>query len=141
MERLWLGKPAPPKRKKYERRKPTNTHGLPLYVEDKVRRVYNMLRSSAEALSELAEHDEDGFSSTLDERDQAVQNLGPARDELDFLVIGYNFLNFPALDWVVPMLEKCVSDLEDLLNEDDWACKKDAVVVHRIADELQRMLQ
>ena len=113
----------------------TNTRGLPPPVEAQVREIYSALTQSAESLHMLTP------LSSLDERDAAVELLGPALEQLDSLNLNYDIQDFPALDWVRDALRGAAEDLRDLLDEDDWAKAEDAPVVQRIADVLADLLR
>lgn len=112
-----------------------NTRGLPPPVEAQVRELHASLVAASEALQALT------FSSTLDERDDAVEALGPAAEALDSIVLNYQIQDFPALDWVLRALTTCRDELLELLNEDDWAKPEDAVIVQRVANTLEDLLK
>lgn len=112
-----------------------NTRGLPPPVEAQVRELHASLVAASEALQSLT------ISSSLDERDAAVEALGPAAEGLDSILMNYRFQDFPALDWVLDALGRCRDELLELLNEDDWAKPEDAVIVQRVANTLEDLLQ
>jgi len=112
-----------------------NTRGLPPPVEAQVRELHASLVAASEALQALT------LTSTLDERDDAVEALGPAAEALDSIVLNYQIQDFPALDWVLDALRRCRDELLELLNGDDWAKPEDAVIVQRVANTLEDLLQ
>lgn len=112
-----------------------NTRGLPPPVEAELREIHASLVASAEALRELKD------DSSLDERDDAVESLGHAAERIDSILLNYRIQDFPALDWVLDALRRCVDDLLELLNQDDFAKAEDAPIVQRVVDTLEDLLK
>lgn len=118
-----------------DREKPTNSRGLPLKVERRLRTLHAKLTDSAEALRSLTP------KSRLSERDDAVESLGGVFESLGRINLNYDITKFPALDWVRDQLRNLESDLGDLLNGDGPAKAEDAAVVQRVADGIEDLLK